>query len=113
MCIRDSIIGFIVFWRISEIEGITYKTTIFNGKIDVADFGIRIIGIIWLLLSLTFIFNGITVILNLLFWESLAFYLAILSLIFCIMGWPDSKIGVFVNIIILVFLFLNRRFGII
>ena len=61
------IIGFIVFWRISEIEGITYKTTIFNGKIDVADFGIRIIGIIWLLLSLTFIFNGITVILNLLF----------------------------------------------
>ena len=107
------IIGFIVFCRISDIEGITYKTTILNGKIDVTDSGIFVFGIIWLLLALAFIFNGIAVIMNLLFWESLAFYLSIGSFIFCMMGWPDSKIGVIVNVLILIFLFFNKRYGII
>jgi hypothetical protein len=106
-------VGFIVFWRISEIEGMTYKTTILNGKVNVTDTGIRIVGTIWLLLSLVYIFNGIAVIINLPYWESLAIYISVASLVYCIIGWPDSKIGVIVNILILIFLFLNKRYGII
>lgn len=106
-------VGFIVFWRISELEGMDYKTTILNGKIDVKDTGIRIAGIIWLLFALVYIFNGIAVYLGLSFWESLALYTSIASMVYCIIGWPDSKIGVIINLLILVFLFLNKRFGII
>lgn len=106
-------VGFIVFWRISEFEGIEYKTTILNGKVDIADTGIRIFGIIWLLLTLVYILNGIAVIMNLPLWESMALYVSVTSLVFCIIGWPDSKIGVIVNVLILIFLFLNKRYGII
>ncbi len=106
-------VGFIVFWRISELEGISYKTTILNGKIDIKDTGIRIVGIVWLLFALVYIFNGIAVFINLSVWESLALYLSIASLLYCIIGWPDSKIGILINIVILIFLFLNRRYGII
>jgi hypothetical protein len=106
-------VGFIVFWRISEFEGIDYKTTILNGSADIADTGIRIFGIIWLLLTLVYIFNGIAVIMDLPLWESLTMYVSAASLVFCITGWPDSKIGVIVNILILIFLFFNKRYGII
>ena len=102
------VIGFIVYWKISDFEEMRYKTTILNGKVDVKDTGIRIIGTFWLLLTLAFIINGIVLIMGSSFWELLALYISVISLIFCILSWPDSKIGVGVNILILVFLYLNK-----
>ena len=102
-------VGFIVYWQISDFEEVTYKTTILNGKVDVKDTGIRVIGIFWLLLALAFIINGIILIMGLSYWEMMAFYISIISLVFCIVGWPDSKIGIAVNILILILLILNRN----
>jgi len=103
------LVGFIVYWRISDFEEMKYKTTILNGKVDLKDIGIRIIGIFWLLLALGFIFNGIVLIMGLTFWEVQALYISIISLLFCILCWPDSKIGVGVNILILIIVVLNKN----
>jgi hypothetical protein len=102
------IVGFIVYWRISDFEEMTYKTTILNGKVNVKDTGIRIIGIVWLLLTICFIFIGIALIIGISLWEILALYISIISLLFCILCWPDSKIGVAVNILILIIIALNK-----
>ena len=104
-------VGFIVYWQISDFEEMTYKTTILNGKVDIKDYGIRIVGIFWLLLALAFIFNGIVLIIGLSFWETLTLYISIISLIFCIICLPDSKIGVAVNIIILIFILVNINYN--
>jgi hypothetical protein len=106
-------VGFVSYWRIAELEEMPYKTTILNGRVDMKDYGIRIIGIFWLFLAFAFTFNGIAVLLNLPLWKPLALYLSIISLIFCILCWPDSKIGVAVNIIILIFLALNKNLALI
>ena len=103
-------VGFVVYWQISDFEEIRYKTTILNGKIDVKDTGIRVIGIFWLLLALAFVFNGIILIIGLSFWEMLSLSISIISLVFCILCLPDTKVGIVVNIIILLFLFLNQRY---
>ena len=104
------IVGFIVYWQISDFEEMTYKTTILNGRVDLKDIGIRFVGIVWLLLALAFIFNGIVLIMEYPFWEELAITISIISLIFCILCWPDSKIGAGVNILILILLALNKNF---
>ena len=107
---KDYFVGFIVYWKISDFEEMTYKTTILNGKVDLKDAGIRIVGVVWFLLAVAFVINGIVLIMGLSFWEILTIYISIISLLFCILCWPDSKIGVAVNILILIFLVLNKNF---
>lgn len=44
-------------------------------------------------------------------WPSFAFGVTLFSLVLCVLGWPDSRIGVAVNVAILVLLALGVRLG--
>lgn len=44
-------------------------------------------------------------------WPSLAIGVTLFSLVLCVLGWPDSRIGVAVNVAILVLLALGVRLG--
>jgi hypothetical protein len=103
------ILGFLVYCQISKIEGINYKTTILADKLDIGHAGTRIYGVFWLLITIAFIISGVALILLLPWWQSLTLWITILSLIITTLGWPDSRFGVFVNIIILIFLFIYTR----
>ena len=67
----------------------------------------RIGGIFWLLIAIAYALNGTWVIMHHDLWKQMTIIVSIISLVFSISGWPDAKIGVFVNIAILVFLALN------
>ena len=104
------LVGFIVFWRLKELEEMPYKTTLLSGKIDVGHKGIRVMGILWLLAGLAFVNCGVAVFLTQSYWFPLTASVTGCSLAFCILGWPDAKYGVFVNLAIFGFLAANMRF---
>ena len=105
------LVGFVVPWQISKIDEMPYKTTILGGVMDVGDIGIRIFGIFWLLFVLAFFTASGLLLLKVSFWDIYTIIISILSLLLCIIGWPDSKIGVFVNIFIIAFIVMAGKTG--
>lgn len=87
-----------------ESEDVPYKTTLLNGLWEVGDIGVRIVGILWLIGAIIFICIGIGIVTSGSWWSSVLLYGVLYSLLLCIFGWPDARIGFWVNVIILAFL---------
>ena len=98
------VIGFLVYWKITDLEEMPYQTTQLGGLIDVGDTGIRLIGICWLLAMLALVGAGIGTIAGQAWWPALTLWASVFSLLLTVLGWPDSKIGVVVNIIVIGYL---------
>jgi hypothetical protein len=105
------LVGFVVPWRISRMEEMPYKTTLLNGKIDLGATGIRIIGICWLILALTFFSAAGAILFHQPWWNATVFYASTVSLILCLLSWPDARIGAFINLIVLVLSMMTRNGG--
>lgn len=95
------LVGFVIPWRIATMEEMPYKTSILKGKINLGNTGIRIYGLFWLLLALAFFAIAAVLLFHQDWWTSASLYVAIVSLFFCILGWPDARIGVVVNLLII------------
>jgi hypothetical protein len=105
------LVGFVVPWKLGKLEEMPYKTTLLGGRWDVGDAGIRGMGVLWLLVGLTlFVLGGTLALTGLLVEEQLmAFCFA--SSILCILGWPDSRLGLVANGVIVALYFLSRAQG--
>jgi len=103
--------GFIVSWRLADLKDMPYKTTILTNAVDVGDIGIRVIGALWLIAALMFVVSGTGLLAHTAWWRSVTMASAGFSLALCVVGWPDSRIGVFVNIVIIAFLLVAGRVG--
>jgi hypothetical protein len=53
------LLGFVVPWQLAEPEGFPYKTTLLSGRLDVGPVGIRVVGVIWLLVALALVVAAI------------------------------------------------------
>jgi hypothetical protein len=104
------LVGFVVPWKITTLEEVPYKTTILNGKIDFGNVGIRIVGIAWLIIALAFFICCYLIFSQNPKWFIFVNVTILISFILCILGWPDSKIGVFANFFILLVLFVLQWF---
>jgi hypothetical protein len=98
------LVGFVVPWRIATLEETPYKTTILNGSVDVGDTGIRAIGVLWLITALAFLVCAVVVVMQAEWWIWLAMGATLVSFDLTILGWPESRIGVLVNVLIVVLL---------
>jgi hypothetical protein len=103
--------GFLVPWGIMETDDFQYKTTILAGKVDLGPTGIRIVGILWFVGAIGFVIAGIGLWMVTPWWFTLLVAVTLYSLVLCILGWPDSQFGVYINLIILVVLLFGGRFG--
>lgn len=104
------LVGFVVPWRLMSNAEMPYKTTLLAGHWDVGDVGIRITGIIWLVAAVAFLFAGIGVIRQSPWDEMLGLSVTVGSFIMCILSWPEARIGVFVNVAIVLGLLLLKKF---
>ncbi|MEJ2052915.1 MAG: hypothetical protein P8X42_03255 [Calditrichaceae bacterium] len=104
------VVGFLIPWQIVKSDEMPYKTSLFFDKIDLGSNGIKIYGILWLLLALTFFLSAWFVVTGSVYWFNLTLCVSICSFIFCILSLPDSKIGVIANIILFIFFLLNNIF---
>jgi hypothetical protein len=105
------LIGFVVFCQIAEIEDISYTTTVLAGKLDIGDVGTRVLGVVWLVIAVALVIAGVTIFFSPAWWWSFTLAVTVASLIVTLLGWPDAKVGLLANIIILLFLFIGPRLG--
>lgn len=105
------LIGFVVPWRIITTDEMPYKTTLLAGRVDVGDVGIKIIGIFWILGAVGFVVAGIGLWTLAPWWFGVTLGATLYSLVLCILGWPDAQFGVYINLIILAYLFFGGRLG--
>lgn len=100
------LVGFLVPWKIRKFKEMPFKTTLLNGRIDAGKVGIKIIGSLWLAICLLFFFSAFLLITNNPLWFTIIIITILFSIIMCILGLPDSKIGILANIFLLLLLFI-------
>lgn len=101
--------GFVVPWRLATLEGMPYRTTALAGSVDLGDAGARAVGVLWLLTAVAFWVAAAGAALDSPWWGTLALGAALGSLMLCAIGWPDARVGVPVNLLIVTALVLGRR----
>ena len=104
------LVGFVVPWRLMAAPEMPYGTTILAGAIDIGDSGVRALGFVWLIAAVAFVLLGSALLAGV---SVRAWLFAIpgLSLALCAVGWPDARIGVAVNAVLLGVLLLMRQLG--
>lgn len=95
------LIGFVVPWRIADVEGFAYRTTVLGGSVDLGASGAQLVGLAWLAIAVGFVVATIGA------WRQAAWapagaaVLAIASLVVCVLGLPETAAGIVVNVAIL------------
>lgn len=103
--------GFVVAWRLTSFEEMPYGTTLLAGRIDVGDIGIRVVGVLWLLTGIAFLVIAAGAAWRRPWWPSMALVVTLVSITMSLLGWPDSRIGVYLNLGILAVLALGSVYG--
>ncbi len=83
-----------------------YRTTIIGGR-DVGPTGIRLIGIFYLVLAVAFIAMAYGAYTHALWWPKFTLFISGMSLFMCIVNWPDTRIGLALNLVLIVYLMIT------
>ncbi len=98
------LVGFVVPWKLVNLREAPYRTTILAGKVDVGDAGIRVMGLTWLLAAVAFVVVAVGLILDF-SWSLPAAALTLgASMALSIVGWPESRLGILINVVLLAIL---------
>lgn len=94
------LVGFVVPWKLLSSAEVPYRTTILGGVTDVGDAGARALGVVWLVAALAFVLLAGAVLAG---WNVRVWTFATLSLsiVLCVAGWPEARIGLVVNVVLL------------
>jgi hypothetical protein len=103
--------GFVHAWNLTELKGLPYRTTVLAGRIDLGDVGIRAVGTLWLLTATAFLISACSLAAGKPWWLAAALATALASLVLGALGWPEAKIGVAVNVVIILAVALMVRLG--
>ena len=107
------LVGFLVPWHLVHPPGLTYQTTVMSGKVDLGETGIRVLGVIWLLAAIAFLAVAGATLTQQPWWMPVAMTVALVSLSLSLFAWPQSRMGVTVNLLIISVLILGPRLGLI
>jgi hypothetical protein len=96
--------GFAVPWRLLSSPEMPYSTTLLSGRLDVGPAGIRVVGIAWFLVGVAFVAAAIAYVRHSSSAVILTAAVAAVSLVLSVLNWPQARIGVFVNLALLILL---------
>lgn len=103
--------GFLVNWRLRSFPEMPFRTTIFGTLLDAGEAGIKAIGVLWLAVGVAFIVLAGATLARAAWWQPLAYVLIVLSAVLCLAGWPDARLGLVGNAVILVLIVVGVRGG--
>ena len=95
------LIGFVVPWGITQVEGFPYRTSALAGAIVLGEPGARLVGVVWLVLAVGFVVAGVATWRRAAWAAPLAAVLATGSIVVCVLGLPEAVFGIVVNVAIL------------
>lgn len=90
------LVEFLVAWRMVGVEH-PDRTKVLWGRVDLGEVGIRTYGVVWLLLAVGFAGLTIGVLLRSPWWLQGLLGLVTASLLFCLVGLPETRFGVAAN----------------
>ncbi len=105
------LVGFVVAWQLRSLPEMPFRTTILAGPVDVGRVGIRLVGVGWLVAAIAFALLAVAVTFRFSWWQQAAYVIIGFSLILCVLGWPDSRLGVVANVVPAALLLANTRLG--
>lgn len=100
------LVGFVGPWGLSS--SVEPQSTLLAGRISIGVVGMRALGLFWLGGALAFTAAAVGVLRHAAWWPSFTFGAAVASLILCVLSLPQSKIGIPVNVAVIVMLLLTR-----
>ena len=103
------LVGFVSSWKLAIHAELPYKTTVLSGRVDLGGAGIRVMGVLWLLAALAFLVAAFAVATETGWAVRFSLAAVIASVILCVVGWPDSRIGVTVNVGLALLLAIGAR----
>jgi hypothetical protein len=103
------LIGFVVPWRLAQVEGFPYRASALNGAVQLGDAGARLVGVAWLGLAVGFLVAGFATWRGAPWAGAVTGGLAIASIAVCALGLPEATTGIVVNVTILGVLALAAR----
>lgn len=106
------LVGFVSSCKLATLAELPYKTTVFAGRFDVGDAGTRAIGLLWLLTAIAFLIVAGSVAAAAGWTGRFLLAAAIVSLLLCMVGWPDARIGVAVNVGLLLLIAIGARLNV-
>lgn len=89
--------------------GLPERASLLGGLVDVGYMSSRALGVVWLLLALGYVACAGLVLGRSPLWTSLTLWVSTASLLMCALFWPDAKIGLFLDLAILLVAFFISR----
>jgi hypothetical protein len=105
------LMGTVTYLKLGVVQGLTYKTTLLNGRWDWSEGGIRIYGVLWGLAALGFVVAAIAMLTGATWWRPLLGGVTMLSLALTALDWKDAFAGAVLNLVILAWLGIAPLFG--
>jgi hypothetical protein len=101
--------GFLVSWRLQTLAELPYRTTIVGTSLDVGEAGIKAVGVVWLAVGVAFVVLAGATLARAAWWARVAYLLVGVSAVLCFAGWPDARLGLVANAIILLLVAISSR----
>jgi hypothetical protein len=106
------LIGTLLYMKLTEVEGFTYKTTLLGGRWDLGEKGIRIFGALWVVPAVGFVIIAVAMLAGWGWWQPALIAISLFSLILTVFDWNVAYAGAIIDVVILVALWLGPRFGV-
>ena len=103
--------GFLPPWNLGKSLNLPHSTTVLDGRMNLGEVGARLVGLLWLAALVGYLIAAFGLFQLAPWWQPLTLWTTLLSLGLCILGWPDAKFGVLINLILLAWLFYGPRLG--
>ncbi|HKT80724.1 MAG TPA: hypothetical protein VJP86_10930 [Vicinamibacterales bacterium] len=101
--------GFLVDWQLRSLPELPYRTTIFAGSVEVGTAGIRAIGLAWLLAAVAFALAALGLVMRWGSWQSVAYTAIAASVFLTVAAWPEARLGLFANVVLMLLILVGQR----
>lgn len=105
------LMGLVSYLKLGEVQGLPYKTTVLDGRINLGNGGTGIYGALWGLAALGFVFAAIGLLFNSSWWIPLLTTSAVFSLLLTVVDLNVAMAGVVVNAALLMLVWITPRFS--
>jgi hypothetical protein len=92
---------FLSYWQIYNFDEFPYKTTVLFSRVDLGSVGIRIFGLLFLVVTVGFVIAAVGMAFDTEWWRTLMAVMALLSLVLTLLDFKMAYGGPIVNILIL------------
>jgi hypothetical protein len=103
------LMGFVAYWPLAAVAELPYKTAVAGGAWDVGAVGMKIFGVLWLIVALGFVAAVGGFFFGLSWWRPLLVGTSLVSTAIIALDWAPAFRGAYVNVAIVILVWLSTR----